>query len=497
VSPIVDIRGRLVQQADVEAFTVRSDQPSYWRLASLDSFDGQVWGTDTISYGKASGTLSDDSEVNAEVNLLTQNFAISNMGRVWLPAAYEPRVLVEKSEDNIRYDPISGTLLVSNNLDESDGLSYTLESAVPTFDPAALAAAPDEYPPGLFDRYTDLPDEFSPQAKALALDIVAAEGATNDYEKALALQDFFREEFTYDLEVGAGHSSDRIDQFLEAGVGYCEQFAGAFASMARSLDIPARVAVGFTWGELNATDGLYHVRGEHAHAWPEVYIPGSGWVPFEPTPSRGAPNGFEWTGVSQAQANETGLNGDPTPVPAATPIPRDELPQPPADGGTTDTEPLDSSAASNDGIPGWLSATLIAIVVLALLGGLYAFAVINLKRSRTNRRFAAAENNRERVDAVWTETVDSLRPLGLAQQPAETATEFSSRAGKETVTAADPLDKLSTLTVQATYSPSDPDDQAVDSARAHRDDVAQVVQSATTTTDRLKESLDPRPLVKR
>ena len=71
--------------------------------------------------------------------------------------------------------------------------------------------------------------------------------------------------------------------------------------MARSIGLPARVAVGFTPGDVDPADPtLYHVKGKHAHAWPEVYLNGYGWVLFEPTPSRGAPNAG-YTGVTEAQ----------------------------------------------------------------------------------------------------------------------------------------------------------------------------------------------------
>ena len=68
--------------------------------------------------------------------------------------------------------------------------------------------------------------------------------------------------------------------------------------MARSIGLPSRVAVGFTPGVTDEVDrNLYSVRGEHAHAWPEVYINGAGWVAFEPTPHRGAPGAANYTGV--------------------------------------------------------------------------------------------------------------------------------------------------------------------------------------------------------
>ena len=117
--------------------------------------------------------------------------------------------------------------------------------------------------------------------------------ARSDYHRALLLQDYFRLDggFRYDLETHSGHGIDSLEEFLfDVRAGYCQQFASAYAAMARSIGLPTRVAVGFTWGEWDSgrgEQGAYVVRGEHAHAWPEVYFAGAGWVRFEPTPGRG------------------------------------------------------------------------------------------------------------------------------------------------------------------------------------------------------------------
>lgn len=55
--------------------------------------------------------------------------------------------------------------------------------------------------------------------------------------------------------------------------------------MARSVEIPARLAVGYAMGRYDAEEGAYVVTALDAHAWPELYFPGYGWIPFEPTPA--------------------------------------------------------------------------------------------------------------------------------------------------------------------------------------------------------------------
>ena len=99
------------------------------------------------------------------------------------------------------------------------------------------------------DIFTDLPDDLPPIVDDLAVQVT--QDAKTPYEKAVALQNWFREDggFTYALERASGNGSDALVEFLSDGpggrTGYCEQFASAMAVMARELEIPARVAVGF------------------------------------------------------------------------------------------------------------------------------------------------------------------------------------------------------------------------------------------------------------
>ena len=192
-------------------------------------------------------------------------------------------------------------------------------SASPRFDPAVLAAATatDAGDPIFLDVPDDLPDVVA----ATAAQVTA--GSTSAYDSALLLQGWFRTEFEYSLEVQSGHGNNAIENFLRDRIGYCEQFAGTYAAMMRTLGIPARVAVGFTSGT-QTEPGVYSVLGKNAHAWPEVWFDGVGWVAFEPTPGRGAPGAENYTGL-EPQQDTSGADASPGDV-ATVDVPATTVP---------------------------------------------------------------------------------------------------------------------------------------------------------------------------
>jgi len=144
-----------------------------------------------------------------------------------------------------------------------------------------LRQAGDEYPQWVLDRYLTLPEDFSPRISALALSL------TNDlempYDKAERITRYLRQSITYSESVPVAlPGADVMERFLFGWQrGYCTYYASAEVLMLRAVGIPARLAVGYAQGERSA--GLYVVRSKDAHAWPEVYFPGIGWVEFEPT----------------------------------------------------------------------------------------------------------------------------------------------------------------------------------------------------------------------
>ncbi|HVF13074.1 MAG TPA: DUF3488 and transglutaminase-like domain-containing protein, partial [Acidimicrobiales bacterium] len=242
VSPLVDIRGRLVNPSGAEIFSVGSSAPAYWRLTSLDRFDGSIWSS-RGSYQRARGSLPDGIVTSGPQQPLLQSFTIGALSAIWLPAAFRPE-RVAGDVPGLRYERDSGSLLTDR--DTADGLSYTVESALPTLTGEALATAPEGIPPAVAARYLDLPAGFPASVTDQARAVTA--GASTPFQRARALQDWFRSEFTYSLDVAPGHDDDAIVRFLQDRVGYCEQFAGTYAAMARVVGLPSRVAVGFTPG---------------------------------------------------------------------------------------------------------------------------------------------------------------------------------------------------------------------------------------------------------
>ena len=99
--------------------------------------------------------------------------------------------------------------------------------------------------------------------------------------------------------------------------GYCVHFASAMAVMARTLSIPSRVAVGFLPGTQDE-QGTWTVSLRDAHAWPELYFEGVGWVRFEPTPPARTQNVGDVVGGGALQQPTASAGAQPTASASAT-----------------------------------------------------------------------------------------------------------------------------------------------------------------------------------
>ncbi len=492
VSPLVDIRGRIVDRTDIEAFTVASDGKSYWRLTALDDFDGRLW-TSERGYGDADGRLGGGLP-EALTLPVTQTVTITNLDAIWLPAAYSPERI--DSPDKVRYDDETASIVTRRN-DVEPGTTYRVVSRVPNLAPEVLQQANEPAPGDVTRDYLDLPSDYPDTLRLLAAQI-AGPGVT-PYDKAKRLQDYFQQ-FTYDVSVPSGSSTNAIERFIQARRGYCEQFAGTFAAFARSLGIPSRVAVGFTPGELRA-DGLYHVLGKHAHAWPEVYFSGIGWVPFEPTPSRGIPGAESYTNVPAAQEGEAAV-APPATVPSATSVPTSPTTVDPNFDPDLGLLPLgglggSGSTERDQGMATWAKVGLIGLVTALVLGGLWLLVAPRLYRARWDRRHRDAATGADKVLVSWWEATDVLGRDGTPAAPSETPLEFADRLTAAGTRDADLVRSMAGNVTVAAYAGDDVDDDVVAETDEARQKLEQRRWARFTWVDKLRWRADPRPVLRR
>ena len=436
LSPLVDIRSRLTNRSTTELFRVRADSESYWRSSALPEFDGTTWGLPERELQSIDGPLTAPADSLVENR---QRITIGALGGRLVPAAPDP---FEASPDSLRFVAETSTLVtVGNDLQTGDRIDIV--SATPTLDPDQLRQATSVAPPDPI--HTDLPEDLPPVVAATASQVTA--GATSSYDAALALQSWFQREFEYSLEVRPGHGNSAIESFLRDRVGYCEQFAGTYAAMLRTLEIPTRVAVGFTSG-VPLGDGEYSVLGRNAHAWPEVWFDDIGWVAFEPTPGRGAPNAESYTGIPPQQDTSAGADeiGDaeitPPPVTPSGPIDGGGLniPDFADDPGTEPSTPV-APAAADDGAS---SMWLVALVLLAAV--LVAPGAVRMLRHR--RRARSVD---DQLANAWERATNAVAAAGVPVHPSDTPMEVAASTARHFPLVTRPMASLADAVTTATY----------------------------------------------
>jgi transglutaminase-like putative cysteine protease len=501
VSPMVRIQSKLLRQPALHLFTVRSSDPegAYWRLTALDVFDGEIWSS-SYETDDADGELPVSAGRSSSSDIVTQTITIHALADIWLPAAYQPLSL--ETDDLVDYDEESSTLIVDRNTDSSDGMRYTVTSRVPRWTEADLRTATDEVPDGIARRYLQRPDGFSDRVAAEAERVTRS--GHGHYEKARLLESYFEgPTFEYSRDVQPGHSDDAMEDFLFVNrKGFCEQFAGTYAAMARSLGIPARVVVGFTKGEKDPNQpGLFQVRGEHAHAWVELWLHGFGWVLFDPTPGRAPPGAQGWLGEPEQQVEGGSDGATATTVPSDDTVPGDgpSTPRPsspaeaPGDIRTDDPEGAAAPPTGGDDAfpPSWFGP---ALLVLAAGGVAYLVLVpLGLALQRRRRR-GRARAPAERVDLAWSETNERMRAAGLELGPALTIAERAERMRLALPGTVAAIDVLADTIERTTYGEDDPSaDEAASATRASITIVSAVAGRQRWTT-LLRTHLDIRRL---
>ncbi|MGH9397422.1 MAG: transglutaminase TgpA family protein [Terriglobia bacterium] len=263
----------------------RAFQGVYWRGIALTSFTGRTWyneNTERVRLAPAGdGNFvlpRPDGWRHRPHRLLRYRVLLSNVSTDVLFTAAQP-VEVTGPFPAIALDE---TWSLHNPRHAGAPVEYAAisDAGLPT--QRQLRLDGQDTPSEIRMRYLNLP-ELDPRIAVLARQITASQ--SNNYDRALAIQDYLRKNFGYTLDPPSIQPSDPVGSFLFVSrKGYCAYFAAAMTLMLRTLRVPARVVNGFQTGDYNPVARDFIVRARDAHSWVEVYFPTYGWVPFDPTP---------------------------------------------------------------------------------------------------------------------------------------------------------------------------------------------------------------------
>jgi hypothetical protein len=305
-------------------FIVQSDDgKQYLASVNYDTYDGRKW-TNGLTFDqllKVNQTIQSESSV---VHTISQTvkvvnppgeqysylFGASQIGQTNLPVS----VLFSKSTGSV-------VAWVAQNGRLTAGQTYTLSSYVSSADEKTLRGVPmpadaprfpdaydgplpiSYYEPTVLDTYLQLPKNLDPRILTLARQITA--GAPTMYDKAIALENYLRSNYTYDVNINLPPGQEGVSWFLfrSGNRGFCNYFSSSMTVMARLLGMPSRVVVGYTHGTRDSNHNQWIVRGTDAHSWTQIYFAGYGWVNFEPSASfsgfdRPAPGQFSQSGLT-------------------------------------------------------------------------------------------------------------------------------------------------------------------------------------------------------
>ncbi|MFI2614117.1 DUF3488 and DUF4129 domain-containing transglutaminase family protein [Streptomyces sp. NPDC018584] len=462
VNPLVALQDSLNQPEDREVITYRTNAERtddlYLRIVSLDQFDGTTWKTTVRSIEDVPSPLPTPRGLLPDVRrseIQTNISAADGYAQNWLPMPFPASDV--KIGGRWRYEPV-GRALVGDRGQTTRGARYEVKSLVvePTAEQLADAPSP---PADLRKEFTKVPDSLPGLVGATARRVT--KGSANPYEQAVKLQDYFAWDggFTYNTQVRAGSGPAAIEKFLRQKEGFCVHFSFAMASMARTLGIPARVAVGFTPGSAQA-DGTMSVGLRDAHAWPELYFEGVGWTRFEPTPSRGTVPEYTRSDVpsgdaSDPDAPEPARSSEPSTAPSASDsCPPDVRKQ----GGCASAAPQVAAGSGGDGPP----VQMIVLVALAVLLVVTLPLLPMLWRTRM-RSARLGVGGRTPGDAVartlaaWLEVTDTAWDHGIEPDESQTPRNAAARIvriGQLPSGPAGAVHRVATAVEQALYAPS-------------------------------------------
>jgi transglutaminase-like putative cysteine protease len=490
VSSLVQVAQREIDDSTTALFTVFSSVPTRELVTTLDEFNGNSWSNAEPGPRLPLGTFSLPANVGQQPakapvpdgpghEKLLQVFEVAGLGGYEVPAWGDP-LLVESPVSQMTWSPTNGSVLANNPI--QPGSVYAVSSIVPDPSPSQLeAAVTDTSDP----QNLQLPGPVPAQLLALADSIVT--GASTPYQKALDLDAYLTSpRFHYQLPrltssavvATVGGYGDLLNFLFASRTGYCQQFATAFAVLARIDGLPTRIAVGFLPGTPIGNDE-WQVDGNDTHAWPQVLFEGYGWIDFEPTP-----------GTTSIGSSTPGVSVPTTTTPPVTTTHR-RTPnlRPSPTGGVKaqrSPKPVRSHRSNGSDAP-WL--LILPVAIVAWIGGVPAWRRMRLRHARREPRAG--------VLAAWNEALRTVDLVGIRRRRAETYMELARRivsAGALSPEAEPALKDLARLATTATYAAAPPADCAVRQAMSDAKVVVRYARQRADRWQRVAAALDPRAL---
>lgn len=423
-------------QDDSIVFEAAVPEIGYWRIESKDIYTGKGWerSTDLNYQPLEEGIIDWDRLMESTTDNTSHEAVIYPQARNQLEKAVYPygAQSISSSRDIAFFMDENAGMIEFEGSEQSQSATYTVSYQPLSFSINQLQNSSEQDPDYISNKYLQLPGDLPDRVHELSAEIVG--GLNTRYDKAKAIENYFSTNgYTYQIEdvsiPEAGE--DYVDQFLfETRAGYCDNFSTSMVVMLRSLDIPARWVKGFTAGDYAASQPellpedyvLYEISNNNAHSWVEVYFPGSGWVPFEPTSGFSNPTDFYQETTSDYDYGETET---------------EETESERAEEAEVDEEPIEQEDSAvpaldeQDDQPNY--EMYIILVILLVFIGVMMLLFDRRKTIRdwyVRRKWKSLSNNLE-LESAYLYITKLLEKRGIIREKNQTLRQYAEEVDKE------------------------------------------------------------------
>ncbi|MEQ6357591.1 transglutaminaseTgpA domain-containing protein [Lysinibacillus sp. M3] len=434
-------------------FTASTRDRHYWRIDTKDTYTSKGWILSEGNFGKnvyetntpiqtslQVGSPETERQVHMDI-AVPMPFLIQTYGMISVSTQDSPLFIQDEHTEKIAIEQQNGESKLLSN--------YTISYSEPVFsmeqlqmaDPSTLKTVDPS-----FDRFLQLPDTLPQRVGNLAQEITQDKDSV--YDQIKAVEKYFSSHgFRYDKKEVAipAEGQDYVDQFLfDTKIGYCDNFSTSMVVLLRSAGIPARWVKGFAPGNPGRiSDGLqeYQITNDNAHSWVEAYIPGTGWMEFEPTIGFSGNVNIDYDIEQDTPQQEQVLEAEK------------KQEQPKKEEQEPKKETSNSTSFSFDSVWTWMKKHIyvwIALVILMIIASIALFMQRKTWIPKMQvRAFRKKEADWTNFDASYHVLTKQLSRIGLRRKDGETLRAFALRVDASLET--EEMQKLTAVYEQHIY----------------------------------------------